>query len=77
MQGSNVCDTTTLPNMSVMTREQKLSESSVNPHQPQSLLTGTTDKATTQANLDDKSLPGTTTCALPGTTLPKYETTVY
>ena len=59
--------------MSVVTREQKLSESSVNPDQPQSLLTGITDKSTTQANLEDKSLPDTTTCALPGTSLPKYE----
>ena len=60
-----------------MTREQKLSESSVNPDQPQLLLTGITDKATTQANLEDKSLPGTTTCALPGTSLPKYENPDY
>ena len=59
--------------MSIVTREQKLSEPSVNPDQPQLLLTGITDKATTQSNLEDKSLPGTTTSALPGTTLPKHE----
>ena len=63
--------------MSVMTREQKSSESSVNLDQPQLLLTGITDKATTQANLEDKSLPGTTTCALPGISLPKYENPDY
>ena len=71
-QGSNVCDTTTLPNMSVMTREQKSNAPSVNQDRPQLLLTGITDKVTTQANLENKSLPGTTTCVLPGTTLPKY-----
>ena len=37
-----------------MTREQKSSEPSVNPDQPHSLLTGITDKATTQASLQDK-----------------------
>ena len=71
-QSSNVCDTTTLLNMSVMTREQKSNEPSVNQDQPQLLLTGITDKVTTQANLENKSLPGTTTCVLSGTTLPKY-----
>ena len=60
-----------------MTREQKSNEHSVNPDQPQLLLTGITDKATTHANLEDKSLPGTTTCTLPGTTLPKYENPDY
>ena len=60
-----------------MTREQKSSEPSVNPDQPHSLLTGITDKATTQASLQDKSLSGTTTCALPGTSLPKYENPDY
>ena len=59
--------------MSIVTREQKLSEPSVNPDQPQLLLTGITDKFPTQSNLEDKSLPGTTTSALPGTTLPKHE----
>ena len=60
-----------------MTREQKSSEPNVNLDQPHSLLTGITDKATTQANLGDKSLSGTTTCTLPGTSLPKYENPDY
>ena len=76
-QDSNLCHTITLPNRSVMTREQKSSEPSVNPDQPFSLLIDITDKATTQINLEDKSLSGTTTCALPGTSLPKYENPDY
>ena len=73
MQDSNVCQTTILPNRSVMTREQKSSEPSDNPDLPFSLLTGTTDKVTTQMTLEDTSLSGTTTSALPGTSSPKFE----
>ena len=39
---------------------------------PVLIRTGITDKVTTQADLENRSLPGTTTCVLPGTTLPKY-----
>ena len=72
MHDSNICQTIILPNRSEMTREQKSSESSDNPDQPFSLLTGTTDKATTQTTLED-TLLSNTTCTLPGISLPKYE----
>ena len=71
MQSSTVCDTTTLPN--IVIRDQKLSEPCVKLDQSHLLLTGTTDKATIQSNLEDKSFPGTTTTELPGTTQPKHE----
>ena len=73
MQDSNVCQTINLPNRSVMTRKQKSSEPSDYLDLPFSLLTSTTDKVTTQTTLEDTSLSGTTSCALPGTSSPKYE----
>ena len=72
-QDSNVCQTIILPNRSVMARGQKSSEPSVNPDLPFSLLTGTTDKVTTQTTLEDTSFSGTTASALPGTSSPKFE----
>ena len=76
MQDSNIQQTIILPNKSKMTREQKSSESSDNPDQPFSLLTGTTDKVTTQITPEDTSLSNTT-CSLPRTSVPKYEKSDY
>ena len=56
-----------------MTWGQKSCESSVNPDLPSSLLTGTTDKVTTQTTPEDTSFSGITASALPGTSSLKSE----
>ena len=56
-----------------MARGHKSSKPSVNPDLPFSLLTGTTDKVTTQTTPEDTSFSGITASTLPGTSLPKFE----